>query len=108
MDKKEIKEEVKETKKDIKETAKDIKEEATKVAEKVEEKAKKVYSENEETGEKILEFVKNNAGMLLGILIGLILVATKLSRVLLDLLVIIAAGLLGVYIQGKIDGKNKK
>lgn len=108
MDKKDVKEKAEDVKKDIKEEVEDIKEGATKVAEKVEEKAKKVYSENQETGEKILDFMKTNAGMLIGIVVGLILVATKLSRVLVDILVIVAAGLLGVYVQGKIEGKEKK
>lgn len=94
--------------KEVKEKVDDVKKEAKKVAGDIKEEAKKVYSKEDGTFEEIIDFVKNNAGLLIGLLVGLILVLTKISQLLLNLIVIIVAGIVGYYIQKKVIEKNDK
>lgn len=87
---------------------KEIKEEAKDVAENIKEGAKKVYSENDDLFDKCIDFIKTNAGLLIGAIIGLILVLTKVSNFLLNIMFIVVSAIVGYYIQKKILEKENK
>lgn len=92
----------------VKDIAENIKEETKKAAEAIKEDAKKVYSSEDDMAEKIIDFIKNNAGLLIGLLVGIILVATNIAKFLLNVLIILASTVIGYYIQKKINEKNNQ
>lgn len=94
--------------KKVKDIAENIKEETKKAAEEIKEDAKKVYSSEDDIAEKIVDFIKNNAGLLIGLLVGIILVATNIAKFLLNVLIILASAVIGYYIQKKINEKNNQ
>lgn len=94
--------------KKVKDIAENIKEETKKAAEGIKEDAKKVYSSEDDIAEKVLDFIKNNAGLLIGLLVGIILVATNIAKFLLNVLIILASAVIGYYIQKKINEKNNQ
>lgn len=98
--------------KDLKEEAKDvaenIKEGAKKATKEIREGAKKVYSENDDLFDKCVDFIKTNAGLLIGAIVGLILVLTKVSSFLLNVMFIVVSAIVGYYVQKKLVEKENK
>ena len=56
--------------------------------------------------EKLGEFLSKFAGMIIGALAGIILIATELKNAILNLIIIVACAYLGKYIQQ--NGKDLK
>lgn len=98
--------EEKKAEKEVKNAYENIKEETGKVVEDIKEGAKKVYSSNDDLGEKIVDFMKNNVGLLLGLLVGIILVATGAAKLLMNIVVIIVSAIVGYYVQSKMGKKE--
>lgn len=56
--------------------------------------------------EKLGEFLSKFAGLIIGALVGIILIATELKNAVLNLIIIVACAYLGKYIQQ--NGKDLK
>ena len=48
---------------------------------------------------KLVEFLKNNLGFIIGLIIGCIVVILKIGYVFLNIAIMISFGLLGAYVQ---------